>query len=88
MPRLMGHAIISRGGYRWHKLVDAARHYRIPVVDAHSALGDAKLTLAVVKAMAEQLPASLRRRAVQGRIAALGQQGRDRGRQRHLFNIG
>jgi DNA polymerase III epsilon subunit-like protein len=41
-------------GYRWHKLVNAAQHYHIPVVDAHSALGDARLTLALVKAMAAQ----------------------------------
>lgn len=42
-------------GYRWHKLVKAAQHYHIPVVDEHSALGDARLTLALVKAMAAQL---------------------------------
>jgi DNA polymerase-3 subunit epsilon len=38
-------------GYRFQKLSTAARYYRIPVVDAHSALGDALLTLKVVQAM-------------------------------------
>lgn len=46
----------GRSGYgrrkRWHKLSAAARHYRIPPVNTHSALGDVRLTLKVVKAMA------------------------------------
>ncbi|MBZ0301644.1 MAG: 3'-5' exonuclease [Anaerolineae bacterium] len=46
----------SRGGGwgrpRFHKLGNAARHYGIPVVGAHNALGDARMTLAVVQAMA------------------------------------
>ena len=42
----------GRGRARWHKLAMAARHYGIPVKDAHSALGDARLTLALVRAMA------------------------------------
>lgn len=37
--------------YRWQKLETAARHYGLPVVDAHSALGDCQMTLAVCKAM-------------------------------------
>jgi DNA polymerase III epsilon subunit-like protein len=41
-------------GYRWQKLSTAARYYRIPVVDAHSALGDALLTLKVVLAMSQE----------------------------------
>ena len=36
---------------RNQKLTMAARHYRIPVRDAHSALGDALMTLSVVRAM-------------------------------------
>jgi DNA polymerase-3 subunit epsilon len=38
--------------YRWQRLTTAARHYRLPVFNAHSALGDCLMTLAVVKAMA------------------------------------
>lgn len=38
--------------YRWQRLTTAARYYRLPVVDAHSALGDCRITLGVVKAMA------------------------------------
>ena len=37
---------------KMHKLVNAARYYNIPVVNAHSALGDARLTLALVRAIA------------------------------------
>jgi DNA polymerase-3 subunit epsilon len=45
-----------RGSYRWQKLVTAARFYGLPVVDAHSALGDCLMTLAFVKKMAEDYP--------------------------------
>jgi len=44
-----------RGNYRWQKLVTAARYYRLPVVDAHSALGDCQMTLQVIKAMCPTL---------------------------------
>lgn len=40
------------GSYRWQRLETAARHYNLPVVNAHSALGDCLMTLGVVKAMA------------------------------------
>lgn len=40
-----------RRSYRWQKLATAARYYRIPVTDEHSALGDCRMTLQVVKAM-------------------------------------
>lgn len=40
-----------RGNYRWQKLVTAARYCRVPVSDAHSALGDCKMTLGVVMHM-------------------------------------
>ena len=36
---------------RNHKLTVAAQHYGIPVVNAHSALGDALMTLKMVRAM-------------------------------------
>ena len=41
----------SWGRPRPHKLANAARHYGIPPVNTHNALGDCKLTLAVVQAM-------------------------------------
>lgn len=37
--------------YRWQTLEKAARYYGLPVNGAHSALGDCRLTLGVVKAM-------------------------------------
>lgn len=40
------------GNYRWQRLTTAARHYDLPVEDAHSALGDCRMTLAVCRAMA------------------------------------
>jgi DNA polymerase-3 subunit epsilon len=39
--------------YTWQKLETAARYYGIEVADAHSALGDCLMTLAVVQAMAQ-----------------------------------
>lgn len=42
-----------RHSYTWQKLTTAAAYYNLPVVDAHSALGDCQMTLAVCKAMAE-----------------------------------
>lgn len=47
-----------RQSYRWQKLTTAASYYRLPVVDAHSALGDCLMTLAVVKRMAGESTAS------------------------------
>lgn len=41
-----------RGNYRWQKLDTAARYYNIPVSNAHTALGDCLMTLAVCKAIA------------------------------------
>lgn len=37
--------------YRWQKLTTAARYCRVPVQDAHSALGDCLMTLSVVNYM-------------------------------------
>lgn len=38
--------------YRWQKLTTACAYYDLPSVDAHTALGDAQMTLAVSKAIA------------------------------------
>jgi DNA polymerase-3 subunit epsilon len=40
--------------YRWKTLTTAAEFYKLPVIDAHHALGDCLTTLAVCKAMAAQ----------------------------------
>lgn len=40
-----------RGNYRWQKLVTAARHFGILPNNAHTALGDCLMTLAVTNAM-------------------------------------
>ncbi len=40
-----------RHDWRWQSLATAAAYYDIPVIDAHSALGDCQMTLAVVQAM-------------------------------------
>lgn len=37
--------------YGWHKLTEACVHMNIPVVDAHDALGDVKMTRALAHAM-------------------------------------
>jgi DNA polymerase-3 subunit epsilon len=42
------------GNYRWHKLGRAAAYEGILVKDAHNALGDVRMTLALLKKMAEQ----------------------------------
>jgi DNA polymerase-3 subunit epsilon len=39
------------GSYRWQRLTTAADYYNLPVQNAHSALGDCLMTLAVCKAM-------------------------------------
>lgn len=39
--------------YRWQKLTTAADYYKLPVMNAHSALGDCLMTLAVVNKMCE-----------------------------------
>ena len=43
-----------RHSYRWQKLSTAALFYDLPVIDAHSALGDCLMTLSVCKAMLTQ----------------------------------
>lgn len=40
------------GNYRWVKLTDAAKSEGVPVQDAHSALGDCRMTLGLIKALA------------------------------------
>lgn len=41
-----------RQSYRWQKLTTAAAYYGLSVQDAHSALGDCLMTLAVIKKLA------------------------------------
>lgn len=41
-----------RRTYRWHKLSAACRHYKIPVIGAHGALADCRMTLALCHKMA------------------------------------
>lgn len=41
-----------RQSYRWQKLTTAAAYYDLPTLNAHSALGDCLMTLAVCKRMA------------------------------------
>lgn len=40
------------GGMKWHSLENACKQMGIPVVDAHDGLGDCRLTLALIRAMA------------------------------------
>ena len=44
---------IARGGASWRKLTDAAAALGAPAADAHSTLGDAQITLNVLRALAE-----------------------------------
>jgi len=41
-------------GYRWQSLSKACTQQKIPVVAAHDALGDCRLTLALLQAMAKE----------------------------------
>ncbi|MGJ3238675.1 MAG: 3'-5' exonuclease [Anaerolineae bacterium] len=43
----------GRYGYKWHKLSEAASLERITVKDAHTALGDVRMTLGLLQKMAE-----------------------------------
>lgn len=43
----------GRNGYKWHKLGMAASYEKIEVKDAHTALGDVRMTLALIEKMAE-----------------------------------
>ena len=40
-------------GYKWHRLGNAVAEEGLEVVDAHNALGDARMTLALIRKMAE-----------------------------------
>jgi DNA polymerase III subunit epsilon len=42
------------GEYRWHKLAVAARELGVRWEDAHSALGDCRMTLGIIKALAKK----------------------------------
>lgn len=39
------------GNYRWHKLTEACERLKLPVLDAHDALGDCRMLGQVVKAL-------------------------------------
>jgi DNA polymerase-3 subunit epsilon len=41
------------GNYRWQKLATACRQQGIGVVNAHDAMGDARMTLALLAKLAE-----------------------------------
>jgi DNA polymerase-3 subunit epsilon len=41
-----------RGDWRWHKLTDACRQLKLPIGNAHSALGDCLMTLEICRRMA------------------------------------
>ena len=43
----------GRRGYKWHKLCNAVDQEGLEVIDAHNALGDARMTLALIQKMAE-----------------------------------
>lgn len=43
----------SKYGYKWHKLSMAASYENIQVKDAHTALGDVRMTLALLQKIAE-----------------------------------
>ena len=45
--------VAGRSGYRWHKLTTAAMYEDIRVENAHNALGDVRMTLALIQKMAE-----------------------------------
>lgn len=43
----------QRGDYKWQKLSQAAFQQGVPVQNAHNALGDVRMTLAIIRKMAE-----------------------------------
>jgi DNA polymerase-3 subunit epsilon len=51
--RYYGSFDLQRRAYRWQKLGAACQQMKLPVTNAHSALGDARMTLALVRKMAE-----------------------------------
>jgi DNA polymerase-3 subunit epsilon len=42
-----------RQSWKWHKLTNAMYQQRLPVKDAHGALGDCRMTLALLNKMYE-----------------------------------
>jgi len=44
----------QRRSYKWHSLSNAATYEKITVVDAHSALGDVRMTLKLIERMAAE----------------------------------
>jgi DNA polymerase-3 subunit epsilon len=47
---------LKRRSYTWHSLSKAATYEKITVVDAHSALGDVRMTLKLIERMAARDP--------------------------------
>ena len=43
-----------RGSYKWHRLVNAVAQEGLEVKDVHNALGDARMTLKLIRKMAEE----------------------------------
>lgn len=50
--RFYGQQYGGKPGYTWQSLVKAAAQQGIPVQDAHDAVGDSQMTLALIRAMA------------------------------------
>jgi hypothetical protein len=44
----------KRRSFRWQKLIDACHQQQITIANAHRAVGDAQMTLALVQHMSEQ----------------------------------
>lgn len=51
--RYKGQFDLRKRSYRWHSLSEACKQQRIPLANVHSALGDVRLTLALMRKMAE-----------------------------------
>ncbi len=51
--RYRGQFDLRKRSYRWHSLSDACKQQRIPLADTHTALGDVRLTLALMRKMAQ-----------------------------------
>jgi DNA polymerase-3 subunit epsilon len=52
--RFYGQWNARRRNFRWQKLIDACRQQQLKIADAHQAVGDAQMTLTLVRHMAAQ----------------------------------
>ena len=52
--RFYGQWNSRRRNFRWQKLIDACRQQQITIANVHRAVGDAQMTLALVRHMSEQ----------------------------------